>query len=322
MTGRSKPLSTSAPPAALAASAVAFTVLVWASAFPLIRVAVRELAPLPLAAVRFAIAGALFVVWLAWARPRLPSLADSARFALCGLVGIALYNGLLNAGERTVSAGAAAFIINAVPMLTAILATAFLRERISTVGLAAMLTSSAGVVLIALDQPGGLSFGTGATMVLGAAACQATYFALLRPLVTRYGALQCTAYTFLAGALLLSPWFADGAAALASASVSRATIAAVVALGVFPGALGFVTWSYVLGQFGAVRATNFLYLVPPLATCLAVVLAGEFPGLRTLFGGAIAVAGVILFNARGRAEISAPSSAVQCTNYAEADRSA
>jgi drug/metabolite transporter (DMT)-like permease len=281
---------------------VAFTVLVWASAFPLIRVAVRELAPLPLAAVRFALAGALFVAWLGWARPRGPSLADSARFVICGLVGIAFYNGLLNAGEQTVSAGAAAFIINAVPILTAILAAAFLRERITAFGLVAMLISSVGVALIALDQPGGLSFETGATMVLGAAACQATYFVLLRPLVARYGPLQCTAYTFLAGALFLSPWLADGAAVLASTSVSRATIVAVVVLGVFPGALGFVTWSYVLGHFGAVRATNFLYLVPPLATCLAVVLAGEFPGMRTLFGGAIAVAGVILFNARGRHE--------------------
>ena len=96
----------------------------------------------------------------------------------------------------------------------------------------------------------------------------------------------------------------------------------MVVLGVFPGALGFVIWSFVLGHFGAVRATNFFYLVPPLATCLAVILAGEFPGIRTLIGGAIAVVGVILFNARGRAAKSAPISAIQRANYAEGDCSA
>lgn len=44
---------------------MAFTILAWASAFPFIRIGLRELEPLPLAAGRFAVAGLLVLPWLA-----------------------------------------------------------------------------------------------------------------------------------------------------------------------------------------------------------------------------------------------------------------
>lgn len=288
------------PSSTLATSAVLFTVLTWASVFALIRLGLHDLAPLPLAAARFAVAGTLCAAWVVAARPPLPSAADAMRFLACGFVGIALFNGLLNAGERTVSAGAASFIIGAVPALTAVLATLVLREPFAAWAWAGTGISFVGVGVIASDQPGGVSFGTGAFLVFGAAVCQATYFILQRPLVPRYGALASAAYTLLAAALLLSPWMVEAAGVLASPATARATIVAVVALGVFPAALGYVAWAYALGRFGAARAANALYLVSAVATCLAFVLVREVPSVRTLIGGAVILAGVILVNTRGR----------------------
>jgi drug/metabolite transporter (DMT)-like permease len=282
-----------------AGSAVTFTVLAWASAFPLIRIALRDLAPLPLAAARFAVAGLLVLAWLAWKRPVRPSRADALRFLLCGLVGIALYNALLNAGQRTVSAGAASFIVNTVPIITTVLATVLLRERFTMWGWAGTAVSLAGIALIASGQPGAVSFGAGASLVLAAAVCQAAYFILQRPLVPRYGALPCTAYTLLAGALLLVPWLPGALHGLSAAPPAAAW--SVIALGVLPAALGYAAWTYALGHFGAARAANFLYLVPPVATGLAFVMADEVPGLPTLAGGAAAIAGVVIVNTRGRA---------------------
>jgi len=69
---------------------------------------------------------------------------------------------------------------------------------------------------------------------------------------------------------------------------------------VLPAAIGYATWTYALGHFGAARATNFLYLVPPVATAIALPLLGETPGPQTLLGGAVAIAGVVLVNTRGR----------------------
>jgi drug/metabolite transporter (DMT)-like permease len=284
---------------AAAILAVAVTVLSWASAFPMIRVGMRELGPLELASARFAVASALVLIWLAIRRPPLPTRGDAARFLICGLIGISVYNGLLNQGERTVSAGAAAFIVNVAPILTAILATVFLRERFSPWGWGGALVSFAGVGLIALGQPGGLAFGSGAVLVAGAALCTAIYFVLQRPLVPRYGALACTAYTLLAGALFLLP-FLPGALPRLIAPEGASLAATVVALGLFPAAIGYAAWTYALGRFGAARASNFLYLVPPVAALFGFAALGETMNVSTLVGGAIAILGVVIVNSLGR----------------------
>jgi drug/metabolite transporter (DMT)-like permease len=282
-----------------AALAVAVTVLSWASAFPMIRVGMRDLGPLELAAARFVVASVLALAWLAICRPPLPTRGDAMRFLICGVIGISIYNGLLNQGERTVSAGAAAFIVNIAPILTAILATVFLGERFSTWGWGGALISFAGVGLIALGQPGGLAFGGGASLVAGAALCTASYFVLQRPLVRRYGALACTAYTLLAGALFLLP-FLPGALPRLVAPGAASLTATVVALGVFPAAIGYAAWTYALGRFGAARAANFLYLVPPVAALIGFVALGESLSALTLVGGAIAILGVVIVNSLGR----------------------
>jgi len=284
---------------AAAVFAVAVTVLSWGSAFPMIRVGMRDLGALELAAARFVVASALALAWLAIRRPPPPTRGDALRFLVCGLIGISLYNGLLNQGERTVSAGAAAFVVNIAPILTAILATIFLRERFSAWGWGGALISFAGVGLIALGQPAGLAFGGGASLVAGAALCTASYFVIQRPLVPRYGALACTSYTLLAGTLFLLP-FLPGALPRLIAPGGAQLAATVVALGVFPAAIGDAAWTYALGRFGAARAANFLYLVPLIAALDGYAALGESLGALTLVGGAIAILGVVIVNSLGR----------------------
>jgi drug/metabolite transporter (DMT)-like permease len=295
------PAATAEPPSGNAALASAlFTVFVWALSFPLTRIALADLQPLALAAARFAIASLLVLAWLAWKRPRLPSRGDSARFALCGLIGIALYNALLNAGQQTVGAGAASFIVNTVPILTALLATLFLKERLTIWGWAGAGLGFAGVAIIVTGQPGGFALGSGAFLIFGSAVAQAVFFVIQRPLVPRYGALASTAYTLLAGAVMLAPWIGAGFSTLAAAETAQSTRLAVIALAALPAVLGYAAWAHALGHFGAARAATFLYLVPPTATLLAFALAGETPGPSTVLGGLVAIAGVALVNARGR----------------------
>ncbi|MFM0057549.1 DMT family transporter [Paraburkholderia phytofirmans] len=282
----------------LAAGAVAFTIVSWASAFPFIRIGLQGLPPLQLAAARFATAALLVLAWLAYRRPRLPTWRDSLRFALCGFLGIALYNALLNTGEKTVAAGAASFIVNTLPIFTALLAAVVLGERFNRWGWLGSLVSLAGIAVIARGQPGGLTLGAGSTLILGAALCSASYFVLQRRLIPVYGALTCTAYTLLAGALLLTPWLPGALHSLDGAP--HGTLQAVLVLGVFPAALGYATWTFALGHFGAARAANFLYLTPAVATALSALLTGERPGLATLCGGLMAIAGVVVVALRGR----------------------
>jgi drug/metabolite transporter (DMT)-like permease len=294
----STPSSRPARQPLIAAGAVAFTIVSWASAFPFIRIGLHGLTPLQLAAARFATAAVLIIAWLAVRRPRVPTRVDALRFLLCGFLGIALYNALLNTGEQTVSAGAASFIVNTLPIFTALLAAVFLGERFNRWGWLGSLVSLAGIAVIARGQPGGLGLGAGSTLILGAALCSASYFVLQRRLIPVYGALACTAYTLLAGALLLTPWLPGALVALGSGT--RDTTLAVLTLGIFPAALGYATWTFALGYFGAARAANFLYLTPAVATVLSMVLTGERPGIETVCGGLLAIAGVIFVALRGR----------------------
>ena len=289
---------TVSPKTYLAVAAVLVTVLAWASAFPLIRIALGGLGPLPLAAARFWLAGSIAVGWLLTVRPARPNRRDAGVFLLCGLAGIALYNACLNTGQKTVSPGAASFLVNIGPIITAILATIFLREQFGRAAWTGSAVALAGVAIIASGQPGGLHLGAGASLVVLAAACQATYFTLQRPLVPRYGALACTAYTFIAGALLLTPWLPGAAASLAAAGSSSPATYAVVALVLVPSIIGYASWTYALGTLGAARAANFLYLVPPVATGISYLLTGEIPRWSTLVGGLVAILGVAIVNLR------------------------
>ena len=281
----------------LAGLAIATTIVAWASAFPLIRIGLDSLAPLPLAAARFGLAAGIAAAWLAAARPSLPEGRDSLVFLACGAIGIAAYNAFLNSGQQTVGPGAASLIINTSPVITAFLAAAFLKERYGLAGWTGTVIAFAGVAIIALGQAGGVRPGAGASLVLAAAVCQASYFVLQRPLVPRYGALTCAAYTILAGALLLSPWLPAAVARL-SAAPDRTRLLAVAGLALVPSAIGYAAWTYALDRFGASRAANFLYLVPPTAMLLSFGLTGETPRATTLAGGTIAIAGVALVNLR------------------------
>ncbi|GBH27563.1 DMT family transporter [Burkholderia vietnamiensis] len=282
------------------AGAGAFPIVPWARAFPFPRIGLHGLTPLQLAAARFATAAVPALAWLAWRRPPKPSRGDALRFLACGLPGIALYNALLNTGEPTVSAGAASFIVNTLPLFTALLAAVFLHERFNRWGWLGSLVSLAGIAVIAHGQPGGLVLGSGSTLILGAALCSASYFVLQRRLIPVYGALPCTAYTLLAGAVLLAPWLPGALAALGDGA-SHGTVSAVLVLGIFPAALGYAAWSFALGHFGAARASSFLYLTPAVATAMSMMLTGERPGIGTVGGGLLAIVGVVVVALRGRA---------------------
>ncbi len=287
----------------LAGAALLTTVLLWASAFPGVRLALQTFDPITLAALRYAVAALFLMSWWLWRPASLPSRRDLLRLALSGGIGIAGYNILLNAGQVTVSAGAASFLINTVPMITLLLSALWLREPVRRWTWIGTGLGFCGVALITLDQPGERVIGHGVYLVLGAALCQAVFFLLQRPLVARYGAPACTTWVILFGALALGPWLPAG---VTQAQTAGAASLVVIYLGVFPAALGYMTWAYAQSHFGPSLAANALYLVPFLASALAIPLAGEHPGTITMLGGAIAVSGVYLATRRPQASVGAP----------------
>jgi drug/metabolite transporter (DMT)-like permease len=281
------------------AAAIALTLLLWSSAFAGIKAGLEGYGPGELALLRFGTASVVLGVYALFTRMRLPQRRDLPRLALSGILGITIYHVALNFGEQTVSAGAASLIIASGPVFTALLAVAFLDERLSPLGWTGIAISFAGVALITLGEGGGVRFEPGALLILLSAVATAAYFVVSKPMLARYRSLEFTTYVIWAGTVPMLVWIPGLVAELPVAPPSAT--AAVIYLGVFPAALAYLAWSYALARMPASLLSAFLYLSPVFAIAIAFVWIGEIPSILSIVGGVVAVAGVGLVGARGRA---------------------
>ena len=94
--------------------------------------------------------------------------------------------------------------------------------------------------------------------------------------------------------------FAPGAAG-ELARAPRQSVALVLALGVLCGAAAYVLWASALSRAPRTSAaSNYMFLIPPLAALFGYIAAGERPGLHTLAGGGVILAGLLLFYMGGK----------------------
>jgi drug/metabolite transporter (DMT)-like permease len=279
----------------LANVAAAGTVVLWASAFPAITVAVAGLGPAGLAVARLAVASAALALAAPLLGVRKPAPGDLPLIAVCGLTGMTGYQLLLNAGERVVPAGTASLLVATAPVYASLLAVAFLGERASRRRWAGSAIALAGTALIAVSH--GLGFGASALLVLAAAVLQAVFHTAQKPLLARYTSFEVTAYAMWAGTVFVLPW--TGALLRALPAAGGAAIGSAVFLGLAPSAAGFVLWAYAMARMEVGRVTLSLYLVPAAAIGIALAWLGQVPGPVELAGGVIALAGVILARRSG-----------------------
>ncbi|WP_414472856.1 DMT family transporter [Microvirga sp. M2] len=277
-------------------TAVLVTILAWASAFPAIRAGLQAFGPIELGALRFVIAAVPAALFLVVTRPAWPNVSDFLRLAAGGLLFVAFYTALLNMGEMTVSAGAASFIINTNPIMTAGLAMIMLGERFTARAWAGTAVSFVGIGLIAFGEGKGMHLDIGALLILGAALCNSVTTVVQKPLFTRHKPLTVSAWNMVIGALALSPWLPNAASEFAVASASG--IQAVVYLGLVPSLVAYGTWAVALSRLPASRASNFMYCVPPVATLLGFLWLGEVPTILGAIGGILALVGVAVVNWR------------------------
>lgn len=278
--------------------AAGLTVVLWASAFPGIRVGLHAYSPVHLALLRYMVAALTLTGYALATRMRLPRWRDWPGIAVLGLVGIAFYNVALNTGEVSIPAAVASFLINVGPLLVALEAQIWLGERISRWGWLGMFIGFGGVAVIAFSGVSGFALDPRVLIVLSAALAQSLYFVGQKPLLTRYRAIEFTTYAVWVGACLLLA-FLPGLPEEVQAAPIGATLA-VIYLGIFPGAIGFVSWAYALSHLPASRVASFLYLVSLLALGIAWVWLGELPPILALLGGLLVLAGVMVVNSRGR----------------------
>jgi drug/metabolite transporter (DMT)-like permease len=278
-------------------TALVIAVVTWASAFPMIRIALNGYTPVELALMRHAVASLVFLGYALATRVKLPPLGDLVRIGGLGVLGLAAYIVLLAQGQRGLPAGTASLLIASSPVWMIALAAAFSGERPSTGVILAMLVSFAGAGLIAASRGGVGGFGVHAFAILGAAIAGAIYSVFLRPYTVRYGAATVTMVSIWGATLSLLP----AAAGLIDAvrAASPAATGAVIYLGAVPAVIGYAAFAYGSARSSAASAGVALYLVPVATMLMAYWLLGEVPSAISLLGGGLVLAGVVAVNLGG-----------------------
>ncbi|NED35302.1 DMT family transporter [Streptomyces sp. SID8499] len=286
-------------PSRRAAAAASVTVVLWASAFVSIRSAGAAYSPGALALGRL-LAGAVALGALCLLRREgWPPRAAWRGIAVSGLLWFGFYMVVLNWGEQQVDAGTAALVVNTGPLLIALLGARLLGDAMPPRLLAGLAVSFAGAVTVGLSMSGG-----GGSSVLGVVLCllAAVGYAFgviaQKPALAHGSALQVTTFGCLIGAAACLPFAGQLVHEAARAPLS-ATLN-MVYLGVFPTALAFTTWAYALSRTTASRMGATTYAVPALVVLMSWLLLGEVPGVLTLAGGVLCLAGVAVARSRPR----------------------
>lgn len=269
------------------------TILIWAMAYIFTKAGLHYYSPIGLSVFRYLAASAFLLGVILVKKIAPPDKKDLLWFFLSGATGFTIYVVAFNLGAGSVSVATASIIIATTPVITALAARTVFGERIKPLEWCGIVVEFIGVIVICSWQ-GIFTLRVGVLWILLAALSFSVYNIVLRKLNHKYTPIQITAYSIFAGTILLL-FFLPGTLSELRHSVWQANISVIV-LGVICSGIGYLLWSKALALAERTsEVTNYLFLSPFLTTVLGVVLLYEIPGISTWIGGAIIMAGMVLF---------------------------
>lgn len=276
---------------------VAVTTLFWGANFVLARPVLDDLPPLWAAAVRFLLAAGVMLAISGVRRENLLGLLrrHAAVYLMLGIVGITAFNVLFFYALKSTSANNAALIMAINPLLTVLLAAAFLGERVTGRHLVALPIALAGVAVVISDGSLGrleaLHFSHGDLLMLAATLSWAMYIVLTRRFMPQGSPLGHTSWIMAVGALALLA-FALGSGSQIHA-VGENAMLAMAGMVVGGTVLAYLFWVMGIARLGAGRTAIFINLVPVFAM-LTGIFIGKLPSGAQLAGGALVLGGVAI----------------------------
>ena len=265
--------------------------VVFASAYPLIRIALTEFPPLTLAALRFILASALIVPLTLFhyhgdasgiSRRDLPILFGLA------IAQIFMPNLLQNIGLEYTTASVTSVLQSTTPVFTLLLSFTFLKENVGLKELTGVTVAMLGVIF--LSTGGNVANLSGSVFLgnllqIGVAVSYAISGIVGKNLLKKYQPMFIVTLTFVFSGALLTIFAVVFEKNLWRGVLSNEVIMALLLLS-FMYCVGLVCWYDVLQRTGVFRLYVLLFTTPVLAVLISVVVLREnFTVLDIVFSG-------------------------------------
>ncbi|MGH8448278.1 DMT family transporter [Pseudomonas sp.] len=277
---------------------IASVILCWAYSPIGVHMGLHSYSPGQLALLRFLIASVFMggvALVMGIGRPR---LRDLPWLLVLGFFGVFLHHTSLNEGQQWVTAAASSVLAQSAPLFSVLIASFCLKERVSAWRWGCVLLGLAGVLMVIWGDRGVGEIDPRGLLILLAAVSWSIYFAIQKHYAHHYSPLTMACYMVWAGTLMLCVNLPGLPVAMMQAPLPENL--SVLVLGIFPSALAYLAWGYVLKHVEVSRASVAMYLVPPVAMVMAATLLGEHIALQVVLGGMVVLASVAAISLEGR----------------------
>ncbi|MFE2589894.1 DMT family transporter [Streptomyces anthocyanicus] len=280
-------------PVALGLALAVLATLVWSGSFVTSRALGDSVPPVQHAFWRWVVALAVvapFGARRAW-RQRALIRRHLGFVVLASLLGVTVYNTLVNQAGVTTPAANMGMIMAASPVLMALCERAG-GVRLGVRRVAGLGVACAGVLLLVGGD--GAAFSAGDLWMIAAACCFGSYSALLRRRPEGLDGVGFLFTTFLAGTVLLLPAQGVSLAVQGGFHPTPGTVWPLLYVGVASSAVAFFAWNKAVSLIGPSRAGAVYYLQPVCVALLSWSLLAEPTGWAQAGCMALILGGVVL----------------------------
>ncbi|CAC8081064.1 Transporter, drug/metabolite exporter family protein [Staphylococcus aureus] len=272
-----------------------FTIILWGSAFPMIKIALNDFSAESLSAFRLILATIILLPFVIIKKLPTPELRDIPVIFILGFCGFVIYHTALNFGETLISAGISGILVSTTPIFSSALAYIFLKEHFSKWNWLSSLVAFIGISIISISKDDYTTINVlGVFIILLASFSESLYFTFQKKYIEKYGFIAFTLYTIMASSPFMLIFIPEIINDIHGDTFT--SIVSVLYLAIFPTIIPYVLLAYIVKSVGVSDATMSLYLTPIVSLLLSYLLLDELPTTLAIIGGIITLLGVSLSN--------------------------
>jgi len=255
-------------------------ILVWSSAYPLIKIALVYMSPIVLAIIRLTVGGLLLAIYA-------KGFVYGVKEFVGAILNVALFMIFLNFGVMlSPNPALSATLIYTQPVFIVILSYFVFNERVNLAKILGVIIAISG----AIYASGNVEINLGALISLIGGFIWAVGTVFYRKFLINRDVGKLNSFMALVSVPILS--FFLPFHYYFTFSIEGILVAVVI--GVTAQALGFIFWFTSIRKLGSFKASTLSLLVPPLSYMFSYLILGDIPSIEEIVGSSLVLLGILL----------------------------